>query len=99
MILKLDYARIKHFAGFGIVPMVLAFSVCTAAAQNYSREVVAHCAREAQTMPGLGCTTCDNLRDYVEHACEANGGRLPGSLTVFGNRPFDNGPTAREREY
>jgi hypothetical protein len=50
-------------------------------------------------MPGIGCTTCDNFRDYMEHACEANGGSIPGSLTVFGNRPYDNGPTARDREY
>jgi len=89
----------RHMGRIGIVSIMLALSANAAAAQAYPRDVVAHCAREAQTMPGLGCTSCDTLRDNVEHACEANGGRLPGSLTVFGNRPFDNGPTAHDREY
>lgn len=82
----------------GIASIALALSAITANAQAYPPEVVAHCARVSQKMPGMGCTTCDNFRDYVEHACEANGGRVPGSLS-FDGQPFDNGPTEHDREY
>jgi hypothetical protein len=77
--------------------MLLALSVGTAAAQVYPREVIAHCARMVQKMPELRCTTCDTFRDRMELACEANGGRIPGSRTIFGSEPFDRGPTAEDR--
>ena len=90
---------LRAAAAVGAVSIVLPLLATAVAAQSYPRDVVARCAREAQKMPGIGCTTCDNLRDYMEHACEANGGSIPGSLTVFGNRPYDDGRTARDREY
>jgi hypothetical protein len=90
---------LRAAAAVGTVSIVLPLLATATAAQAYPRDVVAHCAREAQKMPGMGCTTCDNFRDYVEHACEANGGRIPGSLTVLGNRPYDEWPTARDRDY
>jgi hypothetical protein len=77
--------------------LFLVLSMGPAAAQAYPREVVAHCARMVQKMPELGCTTCEGFRWRMEQACEANGGRVPGSRTIFGTEPFDRGPTAVDR--
>jgi hypothetical protein len=77
--------------------MLLAVSASTAAAQVYPREVVAHCARIVSQMPEVRCMTCDSFRDRMEAACEANGGRIPGSRTIFGGAPFDTGPTLQDR--
>jgi hypothetical protein len=76
---------------------LLALSAGTAVAQVYPREVVAHCARVVSQMPELRCTTCDGFRDRMEAACEANGGRIPGSRTISGGEPFDRGPSAQDR--
>jgi hypothetical protein len=75
----------------------LALSVGAAAAQVYPRDVVAHCARITSQMRELGCMTCDGYRDRMRLACEANGGRIPGSRTLFGTEPFDTGPTGVDR--
>jgi hypothetical protein len=83
----------------GIASIALASSTITANAQTYPPQVVAHCARVAQKMPSMSCTTRDKLRDYMEHACDANGGRVPGSLTVFDRQPYDNGPAEQDREF
>jgi hypothetical protein len=72
-------------------------SLSAAIAQPYPRDVVAHCARVAQSYPAHHCITCDTFRYDIELACQANGGRLPGPLTVFGGRPYDNGPTRQDR--
>jgi hypothetical protein len=93
---KLDTLRVIN--AVGIASIALALSAIAAAAQAYPPEVVAHCARVAPKMPGMGCITCDNFRDYVEHACEANRGRIPGSLS-FEGQPFDDGPTEQDWEF
>jgi hypothetical protein len=61
--------------------------------QPYPRDVIAHCARVAWSYPSHHCTQCDPFLYDIELACQANGGRLPGPLTIFGDRPYDNGPT------
>jgi hypothetical protein len=76
---------------------LLALSAGAALAQAYPREVVAHCARIVSQMSEVRCMTCDSFRDRMEWACEANGGRIPGSRTIFGGAPFDNGPTLQDR--
>ena len=73
--------------------VALAFSIDGAMAQPYPRDVIAHCRRVADAYPAHHCSSCDNFRDDIEYACEANGGRLPGPLTIFGDRPYDYGPT------
>ena len=72
-------------------------SVGAAAAQGYPRDVVAHCARITSQMRELGCMTCDGYRDRMRLACEANGGRIPGSRALFGTELFDTGPTGTDR--
>jgi hypothetical protein len=87
----------SYAAAYFCVPAVLVtVSAGMATAQWYPREVIAHCVRVASKMPMATCTSCDNFRDYVEHACEANGGRLPGTMGA-GMEPFDTGPTADDR--
>jgi hypothetical protein len=67
-----------------IAPVAVALLVTAAAAQYYPPDVVERCARVGE-MPGTTCTTCDNFRDYYEHACEANGGEIPGASTMYHN--------------
>jgi hypothetical protein len=73
------------------------FSINGAAAQPYPREVITHCANIAWNYPAHHCSTCDTFLYAIELACQANGGRLPGPLTVFGDRPYDYGPTWQDR--
>jgi hypothetical protein len=68
-----------------IAPVAVALLVTAAAAQYYPPDVVERCARASAKMPGTTCTTCDNFRDYYEHACEANGGEIPGASTMYHN--------------
>jgi hypothetical protein len=86
----------RNVAGLGAVVLFVVISATGATAQVYPPEVIKHCIRMASKMPGTSCTTCGEYRDYYEHACEANGGRIPGSQT-FDNRPFDSGPTEEDR--
>jgi hypothetical protein len=73
-----------------IAPVALALLVTAAAAQYYSPDIVARCTRAAAKMPGTTCMTCDNFRDYYEHACEANGGTMPGATATYDNRSDDS---------
>jgi hypothetical protein len=85
-------AKAATLAGTAIL---LAVSMGAASAQVYPRDVIAHCARITNEMRELGCMTCDGFRDRMRLACEANGGRIPGSRN--GMEPFDKGPTAQDR--
>jgi hypothetical protein len=82
----------KNIARLGFPVVFLVLSVATAAAQVYPPGVIAHCARVIEGMPELGCDTCDTYRDSMRHACEANGGWLPGTGVIFGPGPFGTGP-------
>jgi hypothetical protein len=82
----------KNIARPGLSAVLLALSVVTAAAQAYPPGVIARCARVVERMPELGCDTCDGYRDSMRHACEANGGWLPGEDVRFGRGPFGAGP-------
>ena len=89
-ILKSDSPKI--LAGLSASSVLLALAVTTAAAQVYPLGVIAHCARVIENMPELGCDTCDGYRDSMRHACEANGGWLPGTGVIFEPGPFGTGP-------
>jgi hypothetical protein len=82
-------------APYGVFKCFGAVSMGAASAQVYPRDVIAHCARITNEMRELGCMTCDGFRDRMRLACEANGGRIPGSRN--GMEPFDKGPTAQDR--
>ena len=82
----------KNIARLGLSTVLLVLSVATAAAQLYPLGVIAHCARLIENMPELGCDTCDTYRDSMRHACEANGGWLPGTGVIFGAGPFGISP-------
>jgi hypothetical protein len=88
-----DFRPLKTVAGVAFV----GFSLSVATAQPYPRDVIAHCARIADQYPSHHCTQCDIFLYDIELACQANGGRLPGPLTVFGNRPYDEGPTWKDK--
>jgi len=70
---------VKDCIRVGALVAAGALSLSVAIAQPYS--AIANCNYEANTQPGTGCTTCDSMRDALEHACEANGGHLPGDAS------------------
>jgi hypothetical protein len=84
-------------ASLGGPVILLAVSGGVATAQDYPREVIAHCARMIAKMPEVLCITCEGFDNHMRNACEANGGRVPGSRVVFGSEPWDTGPTAVDR--
>jgi hypothetical protein len=71
----------------GIAAVVIALPLGAALAQRAPNSVIENCNQQAVKQPGFQCNTCDQQRDDVEHACEANGGRVPGSeFNNYGRR-------------
>jgi hypothetical protein len=88
----------SHVAAcLGASAVVVAFSMGTAEAQQYPREVVVHCAQVTDALPELKSISDDAYRDRVRWACEANGGSIPGTRFPGATEQFDTGPTAVDR--
>jgi hypothetical protein len=89
---------VRTLSSVAIAPVAVALLVTAAAAQYYSPDIIWRCTRAAAKMPGTTCMTCDNFRDYYEHACEANGGTMPGA-TITDDNQSDDSSRSRHRNF